>query len=386
MSGPLPEDPRDIRPGISLPGQGAPMWLLGGLALVLGLALFLFLDGRRRNEEKAGTKGAAVAVMGQALAPPPPLALPQEPATPPPMFPQTPMGSSSLGGSGLPYGRMGFGGPFVPQPMGRAAPLDMGWRGPPAGLVGEEPLASPGTAPGYHGPARVSGLVYDTTSGTGAAINGGGLNSAGGNEGASYATTGDDTARATLIRNRGSIMPQGAILAAVLETPLNSDRPGLARAVISQDGRSFDGGRVLIPRGSRLIGEFKADTSPGLHRILVTWTRLIRPDGVAIRIGSPGADSMGGAGVPGRVNSHFAERFAGAVLQSALAIGVNVASQMPIRGGSPVYVALPGQAAALGQQFVPANPRAPTVKVREGAEIAVLVARDLDFSGTPVLP
>ena len=54
----------------------------------------------------------------------------------------------------------------------------------------------------------------------------------------------------------------GAVIAAVLETPLNSDRPGLARAVVSKDARSFDGTRVLIPRGSRLIGEFKADANP----------------------------------------------------------------------------------------------------------------------------
>ena len=230
------------------------------------------------------------------------------------------------------------------------------------------------------------GLIYDATRG----IGGGGVSvlaGAGGNsgEGATLAANGDDTARATLIRNRASVMPQGAILAAVLETPLNSDRPGLARAVVSQDGRCFDGSRVLIPRGSRLIGEFKPDVSPGLRRILVTWTRLIRPDGVAIRIASPGADALGGAGVPGAVNTHFGEKFANAVLQSALAVGVNIASQVPLRGGSPVYVTLPGQVAQASQAMVPTNSRVPTVKVREGAEIAVLVARDLDFSGTPAV-
>jgi type IV secretion system protein VirB10 len=215
--------------------------------------------------------------------------------------------------------------------------------------------------------------VVDLTSGNGASVNG--------SAGAAATEAGDDAVRATIIRNRGSIIPQGAIIAAVLETPLDSDRPGLARAITSQDVRSFDGSRVLIPRGSRLIGEFKADTSAGLRRVLVTWNRLIRSDGVAIRIGSPVTDAMGGAGVPGRVNTHFWERFSSAVLQSALTIGVNLAS-LP-RDSGAVYVGLPATAAQVGQALVPQNQRPPTVKVREGAQIAVLVARDLDFGGTP---
>ena len=195
----------------------------------------------------------------------------------------------------------------------------------------------------------------------------------------------EEVVSATQIRNRATTIAEGAIIAAVLETPLNSDRPGLARAIVSQDVRGFDGTRVLIPRGSRLIGEFKAEVTPGLRRIPVIWTRLVRPDGVAIKIGSPGADALGGAGIGGRVDTHLAQRLFGAVLQSALTIGVNVVSALPSKGGSPVFVGLPGQAQQVGEQLVPKTDRAPTVRVREGTEISVLVARDLDFSRTPIV-
>jgi type IV secretion system protein VirB10 len=234
-------------------------------------------------------------------------------------------------------------------------------------------MASPAPPPRQRG--NEPALVVDLTAGNGAQVAGA--------PGAAGGDMADDAVRATIIRNRGSIIPQGAIIAAVLETPLNSDRPGLARAIVSQDARSFDGSRVLIPRGSRLIGEFKADTGAGLRRVLVTWTRLIRPDGVAIRIGSPVTDALGGAGAPGSVNTHFLERFSSAVLQSALTIGVNLAS-LP-RDSGAVYVGLPATAAQVGQSLVPQNNRPPTVKVREGAQIAVLVARDLDFGGTPAV-
>ena len=199
---------------------------------------------------------------------------------------------------------------------------------------------------------------------------------------ASEAAGADDTAHATLIHNRSWVVPQGTLLAASLETPLNSDHPGLARAIVSSDARGFDGSLVLIPRGSRLIGEFKADSSASLRRVLVTWTRLIRPDGVAIRLGSPATDSLGGAGIPGKVNTHFAEKFASAVLQSVLTVGVNVASQWP-GGNNAVFVGVPGSLGQTGQQLLPQSNRAPTVKVQGGAQSAILVAHDLDFSGTP---
>jgi len=183
-----------------------------------------------------------------------------------------------------------------------------------------------------------------------------------------------------LIPHRATVIPEGTMIAAVLETPLNSDRPGLARALVSQDVRGFDGSRVLIPRGSRLMGEFKPDAAPGKRRVLVMWNRLIRPDGVAIHLASPATDAMGGAGIRGNVDNHFVEKFANSVLQSALSVGVNVASaQWSKATGNSVVLGMPAQS------LTPSTNRPATVMVQEGAEIAVLVAHDLDFSGTPAL-
>ncbi len=117
--------------------------------------------------------------------------------------------------------------------------------------------------------------------------------------------------------------------------------------------------------------------------MLATWTRLIRPDGVAIRIDSPAADSTGGTGMPGRVDTHFLARFANAALQSALQIGVNVASRP---GNGSVIVANSSQVSnVMGQNLVPGADEPPTVSVPAGAAIGVFVARDLDFSGVPAV-
>jgi type IV secretion system protein VirB10 len=184
-------------------------------------------------------------------------------------------------------------------------------------------------------------------------------------------------ARSGAFANRGTTVPQGTLIPAVLETALNSNRPGLARAIVSRDVRGFDGSRILIPRGSRLIGEYRSEVAAGQKRALVNWIRLIRPDGVTISIGSPASDTMGRAGIRAKVNSHFFERFAGAILQSALAIGVNLASSSGSDNGTTVIV--PGGLQGMTQLLQPAQVT-PTLSVKAGTSISIFAARDLDFS------
>ena len=183
--------------------------------------------------------------------------------------------------------------------------------------------------------------------------------------------------RAGAISGPSSTVPQGTLIPAVLETAFNSTGSGFARALVQRDVHSFDGHRVLIPRGSRLIGEYRSETSPGQKRAFVTWTRLVRPDGVTIALASPTTDPVGVGGVRAKVDSHFFERFAGAILQSALSIGTNLATRSI---GDQVIVALPGAMPGTGTAM-PATQIPPTLSVRQGTSISVFVARDLDFSG-----
>ncbi|MBL8650390.1 MAG: TrbI/VirB10 family protein [Sphingopyxis sp.] len=180
--------------------------------------------------------------------------------------------------------------------------------------------------------------------------------------------------RAGVLANRSMTVVQGSLIPAVLETPLDSSRPGFSRAVVSRDVRSFDGSRVLIPRGSRLIGEYRSEATQGQKRAFITWTRLIRPDGATIALNSPSGDPLGRGGLKAKVNSHFFSRFGEAILQSVLDIGVNAAASAT---NSPVVI-LPG---GTGAQRPQPTTIAPTLKVAQGTSISVFVARDLDFSG-----
>ena len=201
-----------------------------------------------------------------------------------------------------------------------------------------------------------------------------GMLSLGGGEGGAAAA---DTAaaRSTRIADTAHTVAQGTLIPAVLETAINSDIQGYVRAVVSQDIRSFDGSQILVPRSSRLIGEYKSGLAAGQKRVYLIWTRLLRPDGVSVALASPSVDFSGQAGVGGRVNNHFLARFGSAILLSVLGGASALAS-----GGSTVVVSGGQSAASMAVQRD--GQRGPTIHVRPGEPIRVFTARDLIFAPT----
>ncbi|HEV7658853.1 MAG TPA: TrbI/VirB10 family protein [Allosphingosinicella sp.] len=342
-----------VRPVVGLPRRGLPGWAIGVGALVAGVLLFTVLDARRRAPSAPAVKARAADLAGGPPPPPlyvpPALPLPVEvaEAAPPPPAPPPPQPRIV----------------YVPQPYPVPTPAP----------VQEAPTP----------PARVTNdptLVFDfagapTAAAAAAAVDGNGTPVD--QPGAPATATLAARTRAGMLANRATTVAQGTLIPAVLETALDSTRPGFARAIVSRDVRGFDGSRVLIPRGSRLIGEYRSEAAPGQRRALVIWTRLIRPDGVTVAIASPAGDPLGRGGIRARVNSHFFERFAGAILQSGLDIGVNLAS----RAGSGNVIILPGTVQSTTSQIIQPAQITPTLTVRQGTSISIFVARDLDFTG-----
>jgi len=182
-----------------------------------------------------------------------------------------------------------------------------------------------------------------------------------------------DVAKATRMKNPAQTVSQGTLIPAVLETAINSDLPGYVRAVVSSDVRSFDGSHVLVPRSSRLIGQYKSGVANGQTRAYVMWTRLIRPDGVSVALASPAVDATGQSGLTGTVDSHFMKRFGSSLLLSIVGTASTLSS-----GGSALIVSGGQSAASVAAQQNGAIP--PTIKVRQGQPIRVFTAKDLDFS------
>jgi len=189
-----------------------------------------------------------------------------------------------------------------------------------------------------------------------------------------------EVARAQRLPNQDMLVTQGTIIGAVMETALNSDVPGMARAIVSRDVLSFDGSQVLIPAGSRVIGEYNSGVAQGASRIFIVWNRLIRPDGVSVSIASPAVDDLGRGGLSGSVNRHLLQRYGAPILLSILSGGISAIAQSRANNGSTVVVTGSNGATALGQQATRGTDIPPTITTRQGALVRIFVARDLDFS------
>jgi len=183
--------------------------------------------------------------------------------------------------------------------------------------------------------------------------------------------------RARHLGNLSTTIVQGEVIPAVLDTALNSDIPGYARATVTRDVRGFDGSRILAPRGSRLIGQYRSGVALGQSRAFLIWTRLIRPDGASIELAAPATDGLGRGGLTGEVDHHFLERFGGGILLSLLNIGGNAITDS---ADTNIVIASGQSGRDLGAALNPSAGIGPTVNVPQGTPVRVFVNQDLDFS------
>ena len=193
-----------------------------------------------------------------------------------------------------------------------------------------------------------------------------------------------ETAKSSKMQNLNTLIPQGTMIAAILETAVESDLPGMIRAVVSENIYDFNGSSILIPKGSHLIGRYRSGLVRGQTRVFVIWNRLLRQDGVTINIASEGADELGRSGMDGDLDTHFFERFGSSILLSMIDSGLQ-AGVNSLNNSNTATVALEsGQDFSKSAEIALQNSIAipPTISINQGTKIQVFVGKDLDFSPT----
>ncbi len=191
-----------------------------------------------------------------------------------------------------------------------------------------------------------------------------------------------ETATASQLQNLHSLIAQGTLISGILETALQSDLPGMVRAVISEDVYSFDGSYLLIPKGSKLVGRYRSGVTRGQSRIFVIWNRLIRNDGVSVNIGSYGTDALGRSGLAGDIDTHFFERFGSSVLLSMIDASLKIGVEAMDNSDSATLALEAGNEFSRASEIALENSIAipPTIHIDQGTRIKVFVGKDLDFS------
>jgi len=177
----------------------------------------------------------------------------------------------------------------------------------------------------------------------------------------------------------------GTVIPAALITAINSDLPGEVIAQVTEPVYDHATGRtVLIPQGSRLIGQYDSQVAYGQERALIAWNRVIMPNGASINIGSmTGADLTGASGLHDRVNDHFAQLAKGILLSTLFSVGAASAQDAGARSSGGLVINSAGSgisnnAQAVGQRITERDlNRQPTLTVRAGWPLRVLVGKDM---------
>ena len=178
------------------------------------------------------------------------------------------------------------------------------------------------------------------------------------------------------------ILQAGAVIPAALITGIRSDLPGQITAQVTENVYdSPTGSLLLIPQGTRIIGQYDDGVTFGQRRVLLVWNRLILPGGGSIVLERlPGADASGYAGLEDGVDYHWWDLMKAAGLSTLLAVGTELATSdedrliRAIRDGAQDTVNQAGQQIVQRQLQV-----APTLTIRPGFPVRIIVTRDLVF-------
>jgi type IV secretory pathway VirB10-like protein len=176
------------------------------------------------------------------------------------------------------------------------------------------------------------------------------------------------------------VLQAGVVISAALVTGIRSDLPGQITAQVTEHIYDSPTGRILlVPQGTRLIGQYSNDVGFGQRRVLLVWNRLIFPNGRSIVLErQPGADVEGYAGLQDGVDYHWWDLAKAAGLSTLLSVGAELAVDddyrlvRAIRNGAQDTTNNAGQEIIRRQLNIP-----PTLTVRPGFPTRVIVTRDL---------
>lgn len=198
-----------------------------------------------------------------------------------------------------------------------------------------------------------------------------------------------DASSARFLDAPDTLLARGTYIRCVLETRIVTDIPGFTSCVVTEPVYSINGRSLLLAKGSKASGRYETDANG--PRVAVVWDRITTPDGVDVRMASPGVDNLGGAGHPGDYDAHWGSRMGAALMISLISDvfkyegEVNGPNTTTISNGVVTQTPFQSNTARtmerLANQALDRSINRPaTVTINQGTVVNIYVARDVDFS------
>ncbi|GAB5038653.1 type IV secrection system protein TrwE [Bartonella henselae] len=189
---------------------------------------------------------------------------------------------------------------------------------------------------------------------------------------------------AAQLHNRDLLITQGTQIDCTLETKIVTSQPGMTTCHLTRDVYSTSGRVVLLDRGSKVVGFYQSGIQQGQTRVFVQWSRIETPSGVIINLDSPGTGPLGEAGIGGWIDTHFWQRFSGAIMVSIIGnLGEWVKGKINYgnKEKSSSQNAPQQSPELMVNEILQSSINIPpTLYKNQGERVNIFIARDLDFS------
>lgn len=185
------------------------------------------------------------------------------------------------------------------------------------------------------------------------------------------------------IKNRDFLLSAGTAMSCVLKTKIVTAYPAVVMCQLTKDVYSDDGKNLLIRGGALLTGEQTRVMQQGVARVFVNWS-TVKDGNKRVRIDALGADGLGAAGLPAWIDSHFWERFGGAIMLSFIDDALAAAASHASNSSSGDGVTLDNTSSTGSKMAELALENSinipPTAYVNQGDMLTIIVPRNIDFS------
>jgi type IV secretion system protein TrbI len=177
------------------------------------------------------------------------------------------------------------------------------------------------------------------------------------------------------------VLFEGTMLESVLLNRLDGQFSAPVACLLTSDVYSHDRQHLLIPAGTKILGEARKVETFGQTRLAVSFHRLVMPDGYSVGLDHfQGLNQIGDAGLRDQVNNHYLRIFGASLAIGAIGAvaGAGTSGALTASGGDLMRQ---GFAQSMGQSSARILDRflnvLPTVTIREGHRVKVYLSGDL---------
>jgi type IV secretion system protein VirB10 len=180
---------------------------------------------------------------------------------------------------------------------------------------------------------------------------------------------------------RQYVVFEGTVLETLLINRLNGSFAGPVNCLVTTAVYSHDRQRVLIPAGTKVLGEAKKVEAFGQQRLAVFFHRLVMPDGYSTSLDEfKGLSQSGETALRDKVNNHYLQIF-GVSMAVGILGGIAEAGTGNVLTNSTFDQVRQGFGTSLANSSINILDKflniLPTVTIREGSRVKVYLSGDL---------